>query len=157
MEDTLEEKHLSQELLLVIAIIMTIMILSFIYASRKVYKKYTGKITPNHVFQINFVISFAMKLFYTIYMIFDAVNRSWEEPSTCYHYIPGLIIFMMVNLDILIMQIDRFVAIFWSLNYPGLATNVRAVFACLGVKIIATAVTVVAVLLDTDYMVCFKV
>ena len=157
MEDALDETHISQNILVFIAIIMTLMIISFIYAGSKIYKKYAGKITPNHVFQINLIISFALKLFYTIFMYIDTITKSWEEPSTCYHYITGLIIFMAVNLDILIVQIDRFIAIFWSLYYPGLATNGRALWVCLGVKTFTMLVAILAVAINPDYMECFKV
>ena len=61
---------------------------------------------------------------------------------------------MATNIDILIIQVDRFIAVFWSLQYPSFATNGRAILISFVTKIITVALSSCVLFLDTDYNKC---
>ena len=99
----------------------------------RIYKKYKGKTVPNHLFQINLLITFLLQILFWIFNVLYNISTDMAS-SFCPHYWFGLFIFMSNNTDILLIQLDRFVAVFWSLEYPGFATNTRAICACLVAK-----------------------
>ena len=86
-------------------------------------KMIKGNIQPTHVFQINFGISVLCRM-----AIFNFINISHlmingRSAQSCPHYLVALFFIPSVSIDILIMQADRFMAVLWSLHYPGIATN----------------------------------
>jgi hypothetical protein len=72
----------------------------------------------------------------------------------CPHYLFGLFLVVTINIDIIIMQIDRFVAVSWSLEYPAFATNGKAVLVCCVSKILPSAISFTVLFLDTEYLKC---
>jgi hypothetical protein len=157
MGSTVEEKHVSYNVLLIIAFIATIWIILFICVIFKIYKKFTGKIMPNHIFQMNLFTTFILKCSYVIFVYIHTMAILPGPSDLCPHYFFGLVIFISLNVDMFIMQVDRFAAVFWSLHYPGFANNGRAVLVCVVSKIFNTAVSSLVVFLDKDYLGCVRV
>ena len=96
-------------------------------------------------------------IFKTSYMLIMYIHVMVSSSDFCFYYFIGIIIFISNNLDIIIMQVDRFVAIFWSLSYPGLATNGRAMLICCMTKVCALVTAVLVLILDRDYLTCIKI
>ena len=89
MRSAVEEKNVSYNVHLVIAFILTIWIILFICVIFKIYKKFTGKIMPNHIFQMNLFTTFILKCFYLIFVYIHTMailpgplDWSSSSPST---------------------------------------------------------------------------
>ena len=117
------------------------------------YLKYRAKIKPSHVFLINLLISFILDLGF---LIFDTLFKLGTSQSSdfCPHYLAGLFLFITRYVDIFILQSDRFIAVFWCLQYKGLVTNPRAIYICVVAKVVAACLTASSLLLDRNYLVC---
>ena len=136
---------------------MVTLVVIFIYDIILICKKFKGHIKPVHIFLINFIITITAKSIYLVGLFVHQVIMFMHPFETCYHYPVGLIIHISVNLDVTTMQIDRFVAIKSSLEYPGFATNSRAVCICIFSKLFSFVISVIISLVDKDYMKCNKV
>ena len=106
---------------------------------------FRGRIKPYHI------------CLQCMYIVFVYLHTMMVSSDFCLHYIFGLVIFVSTYIQIIIMQVDRFVAIFWSLHYPGFATNSKAVLICCVSKIFSTAVSVSVLFFDTEYLKCLKI
>ena len=149
-----EEEDLSNNYLLFLSFIMICFLAAFIYNSFIVFKKFHNNMQPNHIYIMNLGITFIFK---TSYMFIMYIHVMVSSSDFCFYYFIGIIIFISNNLDIIIMQVDRFAAIFWSLFYPGLATNRRAVLICSMTKVCALVTAVLVLILDRDYLTCIKI
>jgi hypothetical protein len=149
-------KHISNNVLLLISFIFIICIIILINGIYKIYKKFNGQMKPNHIFMLNLLITFTLKC---CYLIFIYNHTMWMSSGTfelCLHYFVGLVIFISTNIDIIIMQADRFIAVFWSLQYPGFATNGRAVLICIISKLVNIVISSLVLFFDKDYLRCSK-
>ena len=94
---------------------------------------YQGHIQPNHVYLINLIITFILGFIFFIFHISYNIATSWSS-DFCPQYLVLIFLFISRNLDILVMQADRFIAVYWSLHYKGLMTNYRAISCCVLAK-----------------------
>ena len=117
------------------------------------YMKYRAMIKPSHVFLINLLISFILDLGF---LMFDTLFKLGTSQSSdfCPHYLAGLFLYTTRYVDIFILQSDRFMAVFWCLQYKGLVTISRAISICVVAKAVAALLTASSLLLDRDYLVC---
>jgi hypothetical protein len=154
MWNKVKENHTWNDVLLVFAFIAILLIIIFIYFVNNMYKKQKNNIKPNHIFLINLCIGFILNCSYFTFFAFYPMFKSKQSFDDCPHYWFGLFTFMAIDLDIIIMQVDRFVAVFWSLEYPGFASNGRAAFVCCVSKVLTAVVSSCVLFLDTDYTKC---
>ena len=155
MNDTETGKQvLSNKSLVFISIFMTVWVFSFIYNVIRILKKFHGDLKPNHIFIMNMLLSISLKC---LYLVIVYIHRMLTSSAFCPHYFFGLIIFTSNNLDIIIMQMDRFVAVFWSLLYPGIATNSKALLICCSSKILSTVLALAVLFLDKECLKCMKI
>ena len=59
-----------------------------------------------------------------------------------------------LNTDVFLMQIDRFLAVYWNLKYKSRVTAKMAIRSCLASKVFAIIVTVSVASLDQPYGKC---
>jgi hypothetical protein len=149
-----KDNHIWNDVILIFAFIAILLIIIFIYFANNTYKKQKGNIKPNHIFLINIIISFILNCSYFTFFAFYPMFKSKQSFDDCPYYWFGLFTFMTINMDIIIMQVDRFVAVFWSLEYPGFATNGRAALVCCVSKVMTAVVSSSVLFLDTDYTKC---
>ena len=149
-------QHISNNVLLIISFFFIFCIIILINSIYKIYKKFNGQMKPNHIFMLNLLITFTLKCCYLIFIYHYTMLMSSGSFEVCFHYFVGLVIFISTNIDIIIMQVDRFVAVFWSLQYPGFATNGRAILTCFVSKLINIVVSLLVFFLDKDFPKCMK-
>ena len=140
---------------LVVVAIMIFSILIYTVLSWKIYRNNKNKIEPVHVFQLNYFIGVSSKL---CYGIFSAI--AWKifvrgnSHSLCIHQFFGLFCFSNSSLDIIIMQVDRVLAIYKPLWHQSELTTSIAVKTCVFIKIVSLAHAILAGVLDPESVHC---
>ena len=154
--DIEKDLRIRTDVLCFLVVIVIFFFILFSYLIFKMYKKYKGKIKPGHIFLINLIITFILTFSFLIFNPLYPMLKLNTSVSFdfCPHYLFGLFLVVTINIDIIIMQIDRFVAVFWSLEYPAFATNGKAVLVCCVSKILPSAVSFTVLFLDTEYLKC---
>ena len=133
-------------LLLVVAILIMYCIISY-----KIYMKHKTNMEPIHVFQINFMsLSIWLLFFQCIKIIHELSNFN----ESCLFYIFGFFGHFSWNSDVVLMQIDRFLAIYWNIRYKSRVTTKMAIISCLASKVCTTILTVFVVIYDKSYSQC---
>jgi hypothetical protein len=141
---------------LVVVAIMIFSILIYAVLSSKIYRKNKNKIEPVHVFQLNYFRGVLTKLCYGIFSAIDwnAFVRGNSHSRLCLHHFFGLFCFSNNSLDIIIMQVDRVVAIYKPLWHHSEVTTSISVMICLFMKIVSLVHAILAGVLDPESVQC---
>ena len=84
--------------------------------------KYKDQTEPGHVFLTSLVITFILEFGFYIFNICLNIATSWSL-DFCPGNLVALFLFISRYLDILVMQADRFIAVYFSLHYKGRAST----------------------------------
>ena len=106
---------------------------------------------PIHIFQINFMsLSIWLLCFQCIKIIQDLVNQN----ESCLFYIFGFFGLTSWNCDIVLMQIDRVLAIYWNLRYKSRVRTKMAIISCISSKFITMILSSIVFIYDETYFHC---
>ena len=106
-----------------------------------------------HVHQMNFMIVSALNVFFGTFIIIHEIIGFVVDVS-CWHYFFGMFTQTSFNIDVIPMQLDRFLAVYWNINYSGRVSKKMALISCLSSKVTATVVTLCVAYLDDSYGKC---
>ena len=130
--------------------VLTILIM-YCVINYRIYMKHKTIMEPIHVFQINFMsLSIWLLCFQCIKIIQDLVNQN----ESCLFYIFGFFGLTSWNCDIVLMQIDRVLAIYWKLGYKSRVTTKMAIISCISSKFITMISSSIVFIYDTTYTHC---
>ena len=130
-------------------------IISFVFNIVKYYRKTKYNMEPVHVFQLNFMSVSTFLVFspfiVAVIKLFGAGNCFG---GYCPNYFYGFFAETCFNIDIVLMQIDRFLALYWDLLYKDRVTTNMALSACFLSKVFAIMLTTSIGYLDKEYSKC---
>ena len=73
---------------------------------------------PMHVFQRNFVFFSFLRIFFLLLKTVDQLVGIVKQPgTTCIYYFPTLFAYFSFNTDVILIQLDRFPAVYWNVKY----------------------------------------
>ena len=114
-----------------------------------IVRKFRYNFEPVHVFIVNFLgIIGALALTWQIIII----SKYFEEPRAfCFEYFVLLCLDIGLSLGMMMMQVDRVVALCWPLLYPGILSTGTTVAACTGNAVVAILVSIlICTIIDRD-------
>ena len=156
--DQLEKSESSPALTSYIFIISMIIMLGsvilYFILAYKVYNNNKSKIFPVHIFQINYFLGVAAALTIGILLPMLQKIRNYMSIPSCYHNYVGLIFWCSSSFDIIIMQLDRFLAIRKPFWHRSEVTNSVCIRTCLFTKFVAFLCTVLACFVTHEFYVC---
>ena len=125
-------------------------VLKIIY---KIFSKNRFTLEPIHIFLISYFVGLFLFL---ILNILNGIQMAFfPYAETCWNYSFSLFASVYGSLAIIAMQIDRFIAIKWAIQYNGIVDNTKSLLVVLSCVVIAFIEAVIAFLV-TDYQVCAK-
>ena len=97
-------------------ILMGLCIVAYLIISLKIYSNNRNEVLPVHIYQINFFTSTALQLAYgtlsaIVYEFYVNLQPNPEDVHCYYYNYLGVYIFLNNAVSIIIMQVDRFIAI----------------------------------------------
>ena len=149
---------LSTLLQVIICVIPLVMVIVFTVLIHVFYKNYKKNFLPVHIFQLNLGISYTTRVLFFLYVAIlrtDIVTKMFQSTfNVCQYYVFGLFIFLANEVDTIVMQIDRIVAVHYSFQYRAWVTNTKVLAICLTAKVLAALILGLALLIDTNYSDC---
>ena len=119
------------------------------------YKKNQYDMEPIHVFQLNFMIVSTLSVIFPAMASLDQLTGFIYQPGgSCYYYFPLFFAYFCFNTDLVMMQVDRFLAVYWNMKYASRITYKLALRFCIGSKVLAAVVTMMVGFLDLQYSTC---
>ena len=137
---------------------MLLSILIYIVLSCKIYNNNRNMVEPVHVFQINYFIGISLLLCYGLISVIvqETFVRGNSLAHLCVYHFFGLFTFVNGSIDIIMMQIDRFLAIYKPLWHHSEVTTSLSMKICAYIKIVSTAHAVLAGFMDPDFGHCHE-
>ena len=77
-----------------------------------------------------------------------------HQQEYCPYYLFGFFTTTFFNIDVVFMQMDRALAVYWNLNYRSRVTSKLAIKSCMASKFIAAILTFLVAGLDRGYNNC---
>ena len=140
---------------LISLLILCIIVLLYGMISYKLYKKNQFDMEPMHVFQLNFMIVSTLRIIFPALSVLDQLIGFKHGPvASCLYYFPIFFAYLSFNTDLVLMQVDRFLAVYWNMKYSSHVTYKLALRCCIGSKVFATLVTFLVAILDPEYSKC---
>ena len=113
--------------------------------------KHWYNLEPNHTCWALFYGTEALQLFaHDITLLL----QHFTSLSVCPQNIVVLFTVIMFYLSVILLQADRWAAIYFNAKYKGLITNKIAVVGCCAVVLIAFVVSLAVFLIDSSYVMC---
>ena len=137
--------------------ILVLFIALFIYCKIifHIYKNYKNRFEPMNVFWLNFfIISSLLPCFYILKIIDSRFSISQNLFDYCPLHYFGIFVHISFNLDVACMQIDRFLAIYWDIQYKSRVTTNKAILVCLINKLVSVVITAGMVFINPGYGKC---
>ena len=122
-------------------------------ATYKIYVKTKDIMEPMHVFQLNHMAVISSRASFSLIAIGHQLVGSYNDDS-CFYYFFGFFTLFCLNTDVFLMQIDRFLAVYWNLKYKSRITTKMALRSCIASKLFAIIVTILVASLDQKYSQC---
>ena len=143
----MDHDELSRRILyIVVIVVLPCCILVTLKICYKIFSKYRHKFEPMHIFMINFFVSV---LLYLSSLEMNGIRTTLLPTSeTCWHFSINLLTSFYHSLSIIIMQMDRFVAVIWAIHYKRLVNNTTSIAAICVCIFIAAIIVFAATLLD---------
>ena len=118
----------------------------------RIYMKNKYSLEPLHIYLLNYVAGYTLRLAFGVMRA--AGKHEFFDQEYCPYYFFGLFTITFYNIDIMLMQIDRFLAIYWNSAYKSRITATMATRSCIMSKSIAAVVTFLVFCLDQTYNKC---
>ena len=141
-----------RSLYIVMIIVLPCCMLVTLKICHKTFSKYRHKYEPMHILMINF---FTAILLQQSSLEMNVIRTIFPPTSeNCWHFGVKLFASFYHSFSIIVMQMDRFIAVKWSIHYSRIVNNTNSIIA-ICVCIFTAAITVLAaILLDPSYTVC---
>ena len=135
---------------------MTLALVIYVILCIVTYNNNRQKIGPVHVFQINYFIGVIIRLAYGILAVYlqETFVKTGLLGKNCFHHYFGMFTFINGSCDIIIMQVDRLVAIDRPFFHYSQVTTRRAFGICLITKLFSATVLTVAIFMDPSFGRC---
>ena len=105
-----------------------------------------------HIFLLNFLSGSILRVcFHCIVIVEDLVD---DKKDTCAYNFLGLFALVSFNIDVILMQIDNFLAVYWNVKYKPRVSTKLAQKCCLAAKLISLVAVCCVALLDPSYGKC---
>ena len=118
-----------------------------------VYMKNRDDLEPMHIFQLNFLMAVVLR---SSFPLMEITRFGMQNGDSCWHYFFGLFSLICFNTDLLFGQFDRFLAIYWNVEYKGRITTKMAKIGCIVSKLFGLMLTIMVALLDPTYGKCME-
>ena len=84
-------------------------------------------------------------------VIHKLIRKGNAAEDSCWHYFFGLFCLICFNTEVVLLQTDRFLAVYWNVKYKGRITAKIAKFCCIGSKVFSFILTFLVAILDPTY------
>ena len=119
----------------------------------KIYLKHRGGLEPTHIFHLHFLMACAQIFSFALMVVFHKLIRKGNAAEdSCWHYFFGLFCLICFNTEVVLLQMDRFLAVYWNVKYKGRITSKIAKFSCIGSKVFSFILTLLVAILDPTYI-----
>ena len=135
-------------------IVMSFVLLMYVSAIIKLYQHKRTSLKSVHVNQLNIMISMAVSFIIALTNISFRMFGSMKD--VCYIYFFRLLIHIILNLDIILLQLDRFLAFRKPLFHRTSVTLSTTMTAACITKIVSLVAASFAVWIDPDFVICSK-
>ena len=134
-------------------------ILNLLHISMLVYlyKRYKNKLEPVHILEINTLVDECIMIFNLALRHFIGDQLGYES---LFCKVSTLITFaarLSFYLDICWTQIDRFLALYWNIEYMELVTNNKAMVIITITKVLNLILAFFVLLMDPDWFTCHSI
>ena len=136
---------------IIIMIILVIICILYMIVMSLLYRKYRYSMEPAHVHQINYFGSFAFGL---LIAFCSVIEDNMEKRDFCKFYYVTLAGYIMLNMDMMVMQMDRIFALYWACSYKTYVTVKGSTILLVLTKVISFFAAFVVFLIDKDYGIC---
>ena len=124
-------------------------------ASKKIFMKNKTNLEPIHIFQMNFMAVISLIICSSgLHIVKQVVGIESGSEDSCWSYLFWFFGNFCFNSDVVLMQLDRFLAVLWNCEYKSRVTANMAVFSCILSKVVAVIVIVSVALLDSTFIQC---
>ena len=135
-------------------IIMIIGFFMYMFAIFKLYQQKRKSLKPLHIYQLNILIgitvSFMIALNTISLMMLDAMK------DICYVYFFRLVIRIIINLDIILLQLDRVLAFWKPLFHRTSVTLSTAISEACITKLVAIIAATIPFCIYPEFLICSK-
>ena len=108
-----------------------------------------------HVHQMNFMIVSALNVFFGVLIVLnEIIGFVLIVDVCCWLYFFGMFTQISFNIDVILMQLDRFLAVYWNIKYSGRVSTKMSLISCLSSKLTAIIVTLCVAYIDDSYGKC---
>jgi hypothetical protein len=125
----------------------------YIRTSYIIYMKNKENLEPMHIFQLNLLMVCALR---SSFPLMEITRYGMDNTDSCWHYFFGLFCLICFNTDLLLEQLDRFLAVYWNVKYKGRITTKMAKIGCIISKLFGLILTILVAALDPTYGKCIK-
>jgi hypothetical protein len=125
----------------------------YIRTSYIIYMKNKENLEPMHIFQLNLLMVCALR---SSFPLMEITRYGMDNTDSCWHYFFGLFCLICFNTDLLLEQLDRFLAVYWNVKYKGRITTKMAKIGCIISKLFGLILTIFVAALDPTYGKCIK-
>ena len=134
-------------------IFCVVLLVSYISVIIFLYKKNMHYMKPAHVHQINYFLAFCFPISSILVTYLHRLEpEMWEICSENYF---RLFSFMSINLDMMVMQLDRFLAVYWATHYNTYVTVKVSRTICVSNKVLAMIAVCFVNFLADDFSTCY--
>ena len=154
LDDVHESKSTRQILLYISLTIMLCCVILYSTLAYKVYINNRSNIFPVHIFQFNYFLGVAAK--HTIGILLPLLQKIGNHLliSSCYQNYAALFFWCSSSFDIIIMQLDRLLAIRKPYWHRAEVTNSVCIKTCLSSKVLAFGSTAIVCVVTQKFNAC---
>ena len=151
--NTTEQQHYNVHTYFLSASVLFVVLELILYTivTYKIYMKSKNNTEPMHVFLLNLI---SVITFCITFQLMHIVHSLVGIGNVCLYYYFGVFIHISFNTDMTLMQIDRFLAVFWNIKYKSRVTTEMALRSCVASKVFAMILTILIAKLDPTYREC---
>ena len=137
---------------IVFALVILLISVPYFVVTKTLFSKYRYNTEPAHVHQINYFGTFSVSLI--IALIDGVLNGHKKDYDTCMFAFVTLAMYATINLDMFVMQIDRFVALFWPYAYKAYVTVNRSIITVVITKVLGISSGCIAFAINREFGKC---